>query len=112
MTTLSSTSGPQPQPGILDIAAYVPGESHVPGGLTPVKLSSNETPLGPSPMAISAFLKAAQSLERYPDGGALALRQAIGRAYGLNADRLVCGAGSDELITSGAPALRSLQGWE
>ena len=98
MTVLQSASGPVPQPGILDIAAYVPGESAVPGGMTPVKLSSNENPLGPSPSAIAAFQKAATSLERYPDGGAHALRQAIGRVYGLDANRLVCGAGSDELI--------------
>jgi histidinol-phosphate aminotransferase len=98
MTAPSRSTGPQPQPGILDISAYVPGESHLPGGMTPVKLSSNESPLGPSPKAIAAFTAAAGSLERYPDGTATALRQAIGRIYGLDASRLVCGAGSDELI--------------
>src|SRR5258708_560357 len=98
MTAASKASGPIPQPGILDIAVYVPGESHVPSGLVPVKLSSNESPLGPSPKAIAAFNKAAASLERYPDGGSTELRQAIARVYGLDANRLVCGAGSDELI--------------
>ena len=97
-STSKIATGPVPQPGILDIAAYVPGESSVPGGMTPIKLSSNESPLGPSPEAIAAFRKASESLERYPDGGAVELRQAIARVYGLNADRLVCGAGSDELI--------------
>jgi histidinol-phosphate aminotransferase len=98
MTLQARTTGPVPQPGILDISAYVPGESHVPGGMTPVKLSSNENPLGPSPKAIAAFKAEADHLERYPDGGSTALRQAIGRVYGLDASRLVCGAGSDELI--------------
>ncbi len=93
-----STNAPVPQPGILDILAYVPGESHLPGGMTPIKLSSNETPLGPSPKAKAAFQAAASDLERYPDGAATALRRAIGRVYGLDPDRLVCGAGSDELI--------------
>ena len=93
-----STNAPLPQPGILDILAYVPGESSLPGGMTPIKLSSNETPLGPSPKAKAAFQTAAMDLERYPDGGATALRKAIGRVYGLDPDRLVCGAGSDELI--------------
>lgn len=90
---------PNPRPGVLDIEAYVPGETHVPGGMKPVKLSSNETPLGPSPDAIAAFKTTAAELERYPDGQAAELRQAIARRYGLDADRIVCGAGSDELIS-------------
>ena len=89
---------PQPKPGILDISPYVPGESTVPGGLKPIKLSSNETPLGPSPKAIAAYRAEADSLERYPDGSATALRKAIGNAYGLDPARLVCGSGSDELL--------------
>lgn len=93
-----STSAPVPKPGILDINAYVPGESVVPGGLKPIKLSSNETPLGPSPNAIAAYSAVGASLERYPDGASTELRQAIGRAYGLNPDRIVCGCGSDELL--------------
>lgn len=92
-------TAPKPRPGVLDIEAYVPGESHVPGGLKPIKLSSNETPLGPSPKAVAAFTAAGSALERYPDGQAAALRQAIARRYGLSADRIVCGAGSDELIS-------------
>jgi histidinol-phosphate aminotransferase len=93
-----TSPAPSPRPGVLDIAAYVPGESGVPGGMTPIKLSSNETPLGASPRAIAAFKAEAGHLERYPDGSATALRQAIGRAYGLDPNRIVCGAGSDELL--------------
>jgi len=89
---------PAPKRGVMEIEAYVPGESSVPGGMEPVKLSSNENPLGPSPAAIAAFKAAADSLERYPDGSASGLRQAIARAHGLNPDRIVCGAGSDELL--------------
>lgn len=88
---------PVPKPGILDIQAYVPGESSVPG-LKPIKLSSNETPLGPSPQAVAAYRSVAASLERYPDGAATDLRKAIGRAYGLDPERIVCGCGSDELL--------------
>src|SRR5262245_51525460 len=89
---------PVPQPGILEISPYVPGESSVPSGIKPIKLSSNETPLGPSPKAIAAYKAAADELDRYPDGAATALRDAIARQYGLNPDRIVCGNGSDELI--------------
>ena len=93
-----TSHGPTPKPGILDIDPYVPGESNLPGGTTPIKLSSNETPLGPSPAAIAAYKAAAGSLDRYPDGASTQLRRAIGKRYGLDADRIVCGNGSDELI--------------
>jgi histidinol-phosphate aminotransferase len=89
---------PQPRPGILDIEPYVPGESRLPAGKKPIKLSSNETPLGPSPKAVAAYKAAASSLERYPDGASTSLRAAIAGRYGLNAARIVCGAGSDELL--------------
>ncbi|HZT46768.1 MAG TPA: histidinol-phosphate transaminase [Hyphomicrobiaceae bacterium] len=91
-------TGPQPQPGILDISPYIPGESSAPGGVKPIKLSSNETPLGPSPKAVAAFKAEAEHLDRYPDGAATVLRGAIGRLYGLDPARIVCGSGSDELI--------------
>ncbi len=91
-------TAPRPKPGILDIQAYVPGESHVAPGVKPIKLSSNETPLGPSPKAIAAYKAEAESLERYPDGAAIALRTAIAGKYGLDPSRIVCGCGSDELL--------------
>ena len=47
---------------------------------------------------MAAYPKAAAELHRYPDGRADALRTAIGRHYGLDPERIVCGAGSDELI--------------
>jgi len=91
-------TGPAPQPGILSISPYVPGESSTPGGVRPIKLSSNETPLGPSPKAVAAYKAVAEELHRYPDGAAGALRHAIAQRYGLDAERIVCGCGSDELI--------------
>lgn len=99
MTPPAPATEPTPRPGVLDIELYVPGESSLPGGVRPIKLSSNETPLGPSPRAIDAFRETADQLERYPDGSATVLRQAIARRYGLDASRVVCGAGSDELLS-------------
>ena len=64
-----------------------------------MKLSSNESPLGPSPRAIAAYRAAADALGRYPDGQAMRLREAIAKRYGLDASRIVCGAGSDEILT-------------
>jgi histidinol-phosphate aminotransferase len=89
---------PQPRPGVLDIAPYVPGKSSAPGVAKVFKLSSNETPLGPSPKALAAYHAVGEHLEDYPDGAASELRQAIGRAFGLDPDRIVCGAGSDDLL--------------
>ncbi|MGL4294624.1 MAG: histidinol-phosphate transaminase, partial [Aestuariivirga sp.] len=94
MTSSKAELRPQPRPGILDIAAYVPGKSGAKGKKVH-KLSSNESPLGASPAAVAAFRDAAGKLELYPDGSATALREAIAARYGLNPDAIVCGAGSD-----------------
>lgn len=91
--------GPRPRSGIMEISAYVPGSSGAAHKGKVFKLSSNETPLGPSPRALEAYRAAAGQLELYPDGGATALRDAIAAKYGLDAGRIVCGAGSDELIS-------------
>jgi histidinol-phosphate aminotransferase len=95
---MSSPTHPQPRPGVLAIDAYVPGKSSAPGVAKVFKLSSNETPLGPSPKAIEAYRAVGAHLEDYPDGSATDLREAIGRAFGLDPDRIVCGAGSDDLL--------------
>ena len=89
---------PQPRPGVLDISPYVPGKSSAPGVAKVFKLSSNETPLGPSANALAAYRTAGEHLEDYPDGSASTLREAIGAAFGLDPDRIVCGAGSDDLL--------------
>src|SRR5256885_11510210 len=93
-----SMQRPQPRPGVLAIDAYVPGKSSAPGVAKVFKLSSNETPLGPSPKAIEAYNQVGKHLEDYPDGAATELREAIGRTYGLDPARIVCGAGSDDLL--------------
>ena len=90
--------GLAPRPGILDIAPYVAGESTIAGREQVIKLSSNEGALGPSPAAVAAYREAAAQIHRYPDGGAVALRSAIGARHGLDPDRIVCGAGSDEML--------------
>ncbi|MDC7786531.1 histidinol-phosphate transaminase [Rhodoplanes sp. TEM] len=91
-------SRPQPRPGVLSISAYVPGKSGAPGVAKVFKLSSNESPIGPSPRALEAYKGVAAHLEDYPDGAATRLREAIAGVYGLDPDRIVCGAGSDDLL--------------
>src|SRR6266540_306619 len=95
---MSVLQRPQPRPGVLAIDPYVPGKSTAPGLARVIKLSSNETPLGPSPRAVAAYHAVGEHLEDYPDGDSTALREAIGRAFGLDPNRIVCGAGSDELL--------------
>jgi histidinol-phosphate aminotransferase len=81
----------------MQIEAYVPGKSAAAGVAKIHKLSSNETPLGPSPRAVEA-VRSANHFELYPDGSATRLREAIGAKYGLDPKRIICGAGSDELL--------------
>jgi len=88
----------QPQPGIMDIALYQGGQSQIAGRTDVVKLSSNENPFGPSPKAVEAFSRASRSLHRYPPTDHLPLRKAIAEVHGLDADRIICGTGSDEII--------------
>ena len=95
--TMTLHSRPQPRPGILDISPYVPGKSG-PKGAKIHKLSSNESPFGASAMAVAAYKAAGDRLELYPDGSATLLRSAIASRYGLMAENIVCGAGSDELL--------------
>ncbi|MSO84859.1 MAG: histidinol-phosphate transaminase [Rhodospirillales bacterium] len=90
--------GPTPRPGILDVAPYVGGESALPGMTRVVKLSSNENAFGPSPKAMEAYTLCAPQIHRYPDGGCVSLRRALAETWKLDSDRIVCGAGSDELI--------------
>lgn len=91
-------TSPRPRPEILEISPYVGGESTVPGVNRVYKLSSNEGAFGVPPGAQEAYRRQAAELHRYPDGGAEELRRAIGTRFGLDPERIVCGAGSDDLI--------------
>ena len=89
----------KPQPGIMNIAPYVGGDSAIAGVTDVLKLSSNENPNGPSEKARLAYAQASLELERYPSSDHAGLRDAIGEVYGLDPAKIVCGAGSDELIS-------------
>jgi len=88
-----------PQPGIMDIALYEGGASQIDGVSNVVKLSSNENPFGPSEAAVEAYRRAAFDLHRYPATDHAKLRAAIGEVHGLDPERIICGVGSDEIIT-------------
>ena len=88
-----------PKPGIQEITPYVAGRASPPEGPFAIKLSSNESALGPSPAALAAYRAAGDGLSFYPEGSARTLRDTIGETYGLDPERIVCGNGSDELLT-------------
>ena len=89
----------RPQPGIMDIALYEVGKAAVAGVANVVKLSSNENPFGPSGKAKEAFQRSVHQIHRYPSTDHLPLRTAIAEVHGLDAARVICGVGSDEIIT-------------
>jgi histidinol-phosphate aminotransferase len=88
----------RPRPGILDIALYQGGQAHIAGVSNVAKLSSNENPFGPSERVKDVFLRTVHQLHRYPSTDHAQLRQAIADIHGLDAGRIICGAGSDEII--------------
>src|SRR5215471_3667038 len=88
----------EPRPGVMNVQPYVPGRSDASGAKRVFKLSSNESPFGPSPKAIAAYESAEPALGVYPEGTSRILREAIAAHYGLSAERIICGNGSDEIL--------------
>ena len=87
------------QPGIMEIAPYIGGESNIDGLRDIIKLSSNESAFGPSPEACGAIMNLKDMMHRYPDSNCSDLRQAIGEIHFIDSGKIVCGSGSDELIS-------------
>src|ERR1700722_8939871 len=94
----TAMTAPAPRREILEIHPYVAGESDIPGINRILKLSSNEGAFGVPPSAKKAIIEVTDEVFRYPDGSAKHLRAAIGKRWGLNPERIVCGAGSDDLL--------------
>lgn len=89
---------PEPLPFVHRVEPYLPGDFAAEGVEHPVKLSSNESLLGPSPRAVEAYRSCASRLERYPDSQCTALRGALAETHGVDPTRIVCEAGSEQLI--------------
>jgi histidinol-phosphate aminotransferase len=81
-----------------NIEAYKPGKSKIKKLKKIIKLSANESALGMSPKAIEVIFNKKLNLERYPDGKSEILRKEISKKYRCNSDKIICGAGSDEVI--------------
>ncbi len=104
MNDIRNTGGPVPKSWITGIAPYVPGKAADDSGRPVVKLSANENPLGTGRAARRAFDCASGDLATYPDPASSVLRQAIAQVHGLDAARVICGTGSDELLHIAASA--------
>ena len=89
---------PEPRPGIREMAAHMRGLSKVVGHERVIKLSSNENPFGPCPLAVAAALVELDTMHIYPEAGQTALREAIGQRFGLDPAKIFCGAGSDQIL--------------
>ncbi len=97
------SKGPTAKQWINAIHPYVPGQAKAADGRALVKLSANENPLGASKQALAAR-KSVAATAPYPDPDACALRAKLAEVHGLDADRIVCGTGSDELLNLAAQA--------
>ncbi len=91
-------NGPRPVPGVLALSPYQQGASRIAGRAPRCKLSANESALGTPPAARAAYAALAAHLHRYPDGSQAALREALADVHALEAERIVCGNGSEELL--------------
>ena len=87
-----------------ELSPYVPGEQPRLANL--VKLNTNESPFGPSPLALAAMQAAAADILRlYPDPEATALRGALAAHHGVKPEQVFVGNGSDEVLAHAFAAL-------
>jgi histidinol-phosphate aminotransferase len=85
------------RPEIVDMPPYKPGEQ--PGAAKVIKLNTNESPYPPNPRVKDAILAASERLERYPDPLGTSFRKAAADVLGVSPDQILCGNGSDDILT-------------
>ncbi|WP_353200081.1 histidinol-phosphate transaminase [Sandarakinorhabdus sp.] len=94
----ATAAAPVMKPWIEAMHAYVPGKAGAGGVAVVAKLSSNENPWGPSPLAVAAMQNVVAQGHRYPDPASTALRDALGAKFGVDPAHIICGTGSDEIL--------------
>ncbi len=95
---LQKNNSLNPKRGINSIQLYTGGTSKVAGIKNIIKLSSNESPFGPSKNATQAYKDSSEKLSKYPELTADSLQHQIGKKHNLNEDQIICGTGSDEIL--------------
>tara|TARA_B100000963_G_scaffold307829_1_gene283015 strand:- start:2422 stop:3498 length:1077 start_codon:yes stop_codon:yes gene_type:complete len=87
-----------PKPKKINAEKYVAGLSLFKQKPVKIKLSANESALGPSPKAIKEFNKVSKNLKRYPDSEGTFLRKALANKFKLDPSRIILGSGSDQIF--------------
>ena len=87
-----------PKPKTVNVDLYIGGLSNIQNVSNPVKLSANESALGPSPKVLEIF-KSGLNLKKYPDGKSSKLKETIAKKFSINEDQILIGSGSDEIIS-------------
>ena len=87
-----------PKANIIKSELYVPGPSLFGKKKGIIKLSANESALGPSPRAIREFNRVSKTLKRYPDSEGLSLKNTIAKKFKLNSKQIILGSGSDQIL--------------
>tara|TARA_B100000686_G_scaffold224837_1_gene232006 strand:- start:3021 stop:4100 length:1080 start_codon:yes stop_codon:yes gene_type:complete len=87
-----------PKPIKFKVERYIGGLSQFKKIDNPIKLSANESALGPSPKAIHAFEKDKNSIFKYPESDSESLKEVLSEKFGIDSKRIICGAGSDQIF--------------
>ena len=87
-----------PKPNNIQAEKYVPGMSLFKKRLAKIKLSANESALGPSPKAKKEYIKVSKSFARYPDSDGTFLRETLSNKFKIDKNRIILGSGSDQIF--------------
>jgi len=87
-----------PKPNNIVTEKYVAGMSLFKSKLAKIKLSANESALGPSPLAKKQYLKVSQNFARYPDSDGTFLRKTLSDKFRIDRNRIILGSGSDQIF--------------
>ena len=87
-----------PKPNNIVAEKYVAGMSLFKSKLAKIKLSANESALGPSPKARKQYLEVSKNFARYPDSDGTCLRNTLGKKFKIDKNRIILGSGSDQIF--------------
>jgi len=87
-----------PKPRNINVERYIGGLSKSKKNDNPIKLSANESALGASPKAVKAFERDKNKIFKYPESDSDSLRNAISKKFNISSDKIICGAGSDQIF--------------
>ena len=87
-----------PKPRKIDVERYIGGLSKIKKINNPIKLSANESALGPSPKALEAFARDKDKIFQYPESDSTSLRNVIAKSFNIDEERIICGSGSDQIF--------------